>query len=325
VLIAPYVRREAVLSSRIEGTRATLSDLLMAELGEYATALRATPVDVIEVRNYVIALEYGMARLSTLPLSLRLVRELHECLMRGVHGDHATPGEFRRSQNWIGPTGSTPTTAPYVPPPIAEMNPLLDDWERFLHDRESFPDLIQAAIMHAQFEAIHPFLDGNGRVGRLLITLFLVERRRLQEPLLYLSAFIEANRNEYYDVLQRVHTHGDWDGWLRYFLTGVVEIATEASRKAEALLAMRDRLRADLVKKPRAAALIDHLFENPYITVARAAKLLKVTTPTARNAVEALVTHGVLVEQSGRQWGRVYLAKPILDAIESREPAAPEA
>jgi len=254
-----------------------------------------------------------------LPLSLRLVRELHDRLMRGVRGDHATPGEFRRSQNWIGPAGSTPANAPYVPPPVVEMNDLLDDWERFLHDRDSFPDLIQAAIMHAQFEAIHPFLDGNGRVGRLLITLFLVERRRLPEPLLYLSAFIEAHRNDYYDLLQRVHTHGDWEGWLRYFLTGVAEIAMEASRRAEALLAMRDRLRADLIKKPRAAALVDHLFANPYVTVARAARLLKVTNPTARNAVEALVKHGVLVEQSGRQWGRMYLAKPILDAIEGPE------
>ncbi len=324
ILIAPYVRREAVLSSRIEGTQATLSDLLIDELGADAVAPRPLPNDVIEVRNYVVALEYGMARLSTLPLSLRLVRELHDRLMRGVRGDHATPGEFRRSQNWIGPAGSTPVSAPYVPPPVVEMNELLDDWERFLHDRDSFPDLIQTAIMHAQFEAIHPFLDGNGRVGRLLITLFLIERRRLQEPLLYLSAFIEANRNDYYELLQRVHTHGDWDGWLRYFLTGVVEIATEGSQRAEALLAMRDRLRADLIKKPRAAALIDHLFENPYITVARAARLLEVTNPTARNAVEALVGHGVLVEQSGRLWGKVYLARPILDAIESREIAGPE-
>jgi Fic family protein len=319
VLIAPYVRREAVLSSRIEGTQATLSDLMIDELGPDAVAPRPRPNDVIEVRNYVVALEYGMARLSTLPLSLRLVRELHDRLMRGVRGDHATPGEFRRSQNWIGPAGSTPANAPYVPPPVVEMNDLLDDWERFLHDRDSFPDLIQAAIMHAQFEAIHPFLDGNGRVGRLLITLFLVERRRLPEPLLYLSAFIEAHRNDYYDLLQRVHTHGDWEGWLRYFLTGVAEIAMEASRRAEALLAMRDRLRADLIKKPRAAALVDHLFANPYVTVARAARLLKVTNPTARNAVEALVKHGVLVEQSGRQWGRMYLAKPILDAIEGPE------
>jgi Fic family protein len=325
LLIAPYIRREAVLSSRIEGTRATLSDLLMDELGEAAPAPRPPPSDVNEVRNYVVALEYGMARLSTLPLSLRLVRELHERLMRGVRGDHATPGEFRRSQNRIGPAGSTPATAPYVPPPTVEMNRLLDDWERFLHARDAFPDLIQAAIMHAQFEAIHPFLDGNGRVGRLLITLFLVERRRLPQPLLYLSAFIEANRNDYCDLLQRVHTHGDWHGWFRYFLAGVVEIATEATGKAETLLAMREGLRVELARKPRAAALVDHLFENPFVTVARAAKLLEVTTPTARNAVEALVNHGVLVEQSGRQWGRVYLAKRILDAIERREAAVPGA
>src|SRR2546426_4191463 len=226
LLIAPYVRREAVLSSRIEGTKASLSDLLLDEMENAASVPRED--DVREVRNYVVALEYGIKRLRDLPLSLRLVRELHARLMKGVRGERATPGEFRRSQNWIGPSGSTPATAPYVPPPPEHMKEALADCERFLHEREKLPDLIQCALMHEQFEAIHPFLDGNGRVGRLLITLFLIERGRLSQPLLYLSAYIEAHRGEYYSGLQAVHTDGDWKGWIRFFLTGVELIAQDA-------------------------------------------------------------------------------------------------
>src|SRR5439155_15495394 len=220
------VRREAVLSSRIEGTKASLSDLLRDEVA--APLVRAEDNDVLEVRNYVSAMLYGLERLKKLPLSLRLVREIHGRLMKGVRGERATPGEFRRSQNWIGPAGSTPATARYVPPPPEYLDETLADWERFLHDRQAFPDLIQCAIMHEQFEAIHPFLDGNGRIGRLLITLFFVERGRLSQPLLYLSSYIEAHRQEYYESLQRVRTHGDWLSWLRFFITGVTEIATEA-------------------------------------------------------------------------------------------------
>src|SRR5574337_1016787 len=230
LLIAPYVRREAVLSSRIEGTRATLSDLLMEEVG--ARAANGDPDDVREVRNYVTALEYGLERLESLPLSLRLVRELHEHLMRGVRGERATPGEFRRSQNWIGPPGSTPETAPYVPPPPREMQEGLWAWEKFLHERNQLPELIQCALIHEQFEAIHPFLDGNGRVGRLLIPLFLIERGRLSQPLLYLSAYIKAHRHEYYDRLQTVRTDGDWNGWLLFFLAAVTETAQQGVQQA---------------------------------------------------------------------------------------------
>ena len=190
LLIAPYVRREAVLSSRIEGTQASLDDLLRDEAGEPV----GDPEDVREVRNYVAALNHGIARLPKFPLSLRLVRELHAILMRGVRGDRATPGEFRRSQNWIGSSGSTLATAAYVPPPPDRMKQALHDWELFLHQRDALPDLVQCALVHEQFEAIHPFLDGNGRVGRLLVTLFLVERERLPQPLLYLSEYIEAHR-----------------------------------------------------------------------------------------------------------------------------------
>src|SRR5438552_11820472 len=315
LLIAPYVRREAVLSSRIEGTTNSLAELLLDEVAEGATG--RDPHDVQEVRNYVTALGYGVTRLKTLPLSLRLVRELHARLMKGVRGERATPGEFRRSQNWIGPSGSTPATAPYVPPPPEHMQEALADWERFLHEREKLPDLIQCALMHEQFEAIHPFLDGNGRVGRLLITLFLIERGRLSQPLLYLSAYIEAHRQDYYDLLQRVRTDGDWIAWLRFFIKGVTETAGEAVRHAGRLMDLRKKYQARLRDKPKALALLDQLFINPYMTVARAERILKVSNPTARQAVTLLQKNGMLDEISGRAWGRLYLAKAILRAIEN--------
>jgi Fic family protein len=313
LLIAPYVRREAVLSSRIEGTRASLSDLLLDE----AEDDRPADADVREVRNYVEAMEYGLERLRDLPLSLRLVSELHERLMRGTRGGHATPGEFRRSQNWIGPAGSTPATAPYVPPPPDRLMECLADWESFLHLRASLPDLIQCAVMHEQFEAIHPFLDGNGRLGRLLITLFLVERGRLAQPLLYLSAYIEAHRQDYYQALQRVRTEGDWAGWLRFFLVGVEETAREAIGQAGRLMDLHESFRRRLQQKPKAAALLDELFANPYISVSRAARLLNVSRPTAAQAIDWLQKEGLLEEVTGRAWRRLYLARPILDAIEN--------
>jgi len=314
LLIAPYVRREAVLSSRIEGTRASLSELLLDE----AEPEHSADGDVQEVRNYVAALEHGLERLKELPRSLRLVRELHEQLLRGVRGNQATPGEFRRSQNWIGPAGSTPATAPYVPPPPDALMSCLADWETFLHDRGRFPDLVQCAVMHEQFEAIHPFLDGNGRVGRLLITLFLVERGRLSQPLLYLSDYIEAHRQEYYDRLQRVRTEGDWTGWLRFFLIGVEETARSAVHQASRLMDLREAYRGRLRKKPNALRLLDELFVNPYLTAARAAQILAASRPTARQAIGLLQGEGLLEEVSGRSWRRIYLARPILEIIEER-------
>jgi len=318
LLIAPYVRREAVLSSRIEGTRTSLSELLMDEAG--VPPSEGDPDDVREVRNYVTALEYGVRRLKSLPLSLRLVRELHARLMKGVRGDRATPGEFRRSQNWIGPPGSTLETATYVPPPPQEMQEALWAWEKFLHERSRIPDLIQCGLVHEQFEAIHPFLDGNGRVGRLLIPHFLIERGRLSQPLLYLSAYIEAHRQDYYDCLQRVRTDGDWNSWLRFFLTGVAETAQEGVRQAGKLMELRERFRAQLRERPKALGLLDALFVNPFVSVARAARILKVSNPTARQAVQVLQECGMLEEITGREWNRLYLARPILNAIESLGP-----
>lgn len=314
LLIAPYVRREAVLSSRIEGTRATISDLLLQEA---AAQPEANPTDVREVRNYIGALEHGMARLHDLPLSLRLVRELHGLLMEGVRGEHATPGEFRRTQNWIGASDDTLDSASYVPPPPVEMLDLLGDWESFLHRRDLMPDLVQCAIMHEQFEAIHPVIDGNGRIGRLLITLFLLERERLSQPLLYLSGYIEAHRQEYYDLLQRTRTDGDWYSWTRFFLQGVYETATSAIAQSRRMMDLRESFRLDLQRQGKALELIDHLFINPYITIAYAAQLLGTSNETARKAMGTLQASGVVREVTGRSWGRLYLADAILEAIQA--------
>lgn len=315
LLISPYIRREAVLSSRIEGTKASLSDLLIDEIAD-GHAKATSSDDIKEVRNYVRALEHGLATLPELPLSLRLIREIHAKLMEGVRGEKMTPGEFRRSQNWIGPTGSTPMTAAFVPPPADEMVDCLGEWEKFLHVRDVIPDLIQCAMMHVQFETIHPFLYGNGRVGRLLVTFFLMERGRLSQPLLYLSAFIDAHKNDYYDLLQRVRTHGDWVSWIRFFLQGVTEIAIEAGQQAKELHRLREQYRAQLRDKPNALVLIDELFTNPYMTVARATEVLGKTHPTAKAAITVLEKNQILKEITGRQWGRFYVCRPVLDALE---------
>lgn len=314
LLISPYIKREAVLSSRIEGTKASLSDLLIDEIEDGQA--RAPSDDVKEVRNYVRALEFGVQRLETLPLSLRLIREIHAELMESVRGEKATPGEFRRSQNWIGPAGSTPMTAAFVPPPVEVLMDCLGDWENFLHSQDVIPDLIQCAMMHVQFETIHPFLDGNGRVGRLLITFFLMQRGRLSEPLLYLSAFIDAHKGDYYDLLQRVRTHGDWVPWIRFFLQGVTEIATEAGQQSKELHRLREQYRGQLRDKPNALGLIDELFVNPYMTIGRGARVLRKTHPTAKAAISVLEERHILKEVSGRQWGRFYVCAPVLDALE---------
>jgi Fic family protein len=318
LLIAPYVRREAVASSRIEGTQADLRDLLLDEIEPKRTPLGS---DVYEIRNYVAALNLGMKRLAKLPLAGRLIKEMHAVLMRGVRGENMTPGEFRRSQNWIGPPGSTLLDATYIPPPPQEMNECLKHWERFVNDRGQMPDLIQCAILHEHFEAIHPFLDGNGRIGRLLITLFLKERNRLSKPLLYLSSYIERHKREYYDLLQRIRTDGDWSSWIRYFLVAVRDTARSAIDQSQAILAVRDKYRSKLQKRHRALSLLDSLFVNPYTTVGRAAKELGVTTPTAQKTIDQLVGAKMLEEASGREWGRYWLAQPILKIVNT--PFAP--
>jgi Fic family protein len=316
LLISPYLRREAVLSSRIEGTQTSLSDVFALE-AEQLSLIEAP--DVQEVRNYVHAYEHGLERLATLPLSLRFVRELHEHLLSGVRGG-VRPGQFRSDQNWIG--GATARDAVYVPPPPQEMRDRLADLERYLHERTLRP-LVQAAVIHYQFEAIHPFDDGNGRVGRLLVLLFLAERGLLPQPLLYLSAFFERTRSAYYDGLLRVSTHGDWDGWLRYFLEAVRVQAREAADLADRLLALQARYRAALQAEhatANALALVDALFENPYVSAAVAERRLGVSAPTARATIRALEERGILREITGRRWGRVFRAEEVFGLLRGEEP-----
>ena len=317
LMIRPFVRREAVLSSRIEGTRATLGELLAAEADD---ALDRSPADLREVANYVAALEYGVERLATLPISLRLVRELHAKLMEGVRGGHASRGELRRSQNWIGPPGCIPENATYVPPPPAEMMEALSALETFLHDRE-LPPLVTAALSHYQFEAIHPFLDGNGRVGRLLITLLLIERGVLPAPLLYLSAFFEATRRDYYDRLRGVSERGEWEAWLEYFLNGVARQAEDASSRASRINSLLDHWRQAVAETPSraTAGLVDLLGESPFWSIRGIARRLGIAYTTALRAIRRLEDDGILVVTSGAKRDRIYCARAILDILE--EPA----
>ena len=314
ILIRPFVRKEAVLSSRIEGTQATLGELLAAEAGARVERSRD---DLREVGNYVVALEYGVTRLESLPVSLRLVRELHARLMRGVRGEVATPGEFRRSQNWIGPPGSTLSNATYIPPSPPELMPCLDAWERFMHD-ESLPPLVHAAIAHAQFEAIHPFLDGNGRVGRLLITLSLVARGVLPSPLLYLSAWFEATRSEYYARLLGVTQRGEWEEWLTYFLRGVVRLSEDAvgrlQRLDDLLAGWKHELAGARSRTPELA--LDLFAENPFWAVRGVAQRLGVAFTTAQRAVDRLAEAGIVEQVGEAQRNRVYCAGAILDLLE---------
>ncbi|PCI37562.1 MAG: cell filamentation protein Fic [Elusimicrobia bacterium] len=318
LLMRPFIRREAVLSSRIEGTQATLGELLEAEAGG---AVERSPDDLREVGNYVAALEYGMKRLKKLPLSLRLVRELHARLMKGVRGDRATPGAFRRSQNWIGTPGCTLNDASYIPPPPTELMDCLGSWEEFLHEG-SMPALVQAGLAHYQFEAIHPFLDGNGRVGRLMITLFLVEREILPTPLLYLSAFFEATRRDYYDLLAGVSERGDWETWLIYFLNGVARQSEDAFGRAERINGLLERWRMEVsrisfgrpTEVPR--RLVDLLAANPFITIKRAAKQLRVAFTTAQRGMDKLEKLGIVARTTRAKRDRVYSAQGILNILE---------
>jgi len=317
LLIRPFLKREAVYSSRIEGTQATLGELLAAEAGAH---VERSPEDLKEVGNYVVALEHGIKRLGKLPLSLRLVRELHEKLMKGVRGDHATPGQFRKSQNWIGVPGCNLQNATYVPPTPEKMLDCLNAWESYLHDR-SLPPLIQIALIHYQFEAIHPFLDGNGRVGRLMITLFLVERNILPTPLLYLSAFFEATRRNYYDSLRNISENGDWLSWLEYFLNGVSRQSEDALGRAERInqLLIDWRFALSQPSAKSSLRLIDNLATNPFLTVNGAAKSLKVAFTTAQRAIQRLEKLSIIKPVGSQQRDRVYCAHQLLKILE--EPA----
>lgn len=320
-----YVRREALLSSQIEGTQSSLSDLLLFEMEE---APGVPFDDVVEVSNYVAALEHGVERLrGGFPLSNRLLREVHGKLLARGRGAERSPGEFRRTQNWIG--GTRPGNAHYVPPPPGRVQECMAALERFLHDEGSrLPILVQAAVAHVQFETIHPFLDGNGRVGRLLVTFLLTERRLLDRPVLYLSHHFKRRRREYYVRLQAVRDEGDWEGWLAFFLEGVAEVSREATATAAAILRMREEYRARIVERlGRAAAnghrILERLFDHPIVTVARVRQWLGVTPAGANNLVNRLAAIGVLREITGFARNRRFRFDPYLRLFEEPEEQAP--
>ena len=314
LLVRPFIRKEAVLSSRIEGTQASLAELLATEAG---AAVERSPADLREVGNYVTALEYGLQRLDSQPLSLRLVRELHERLMRSVRGGIATPGEFRHSQNWIGRPGSTLADATYVPPPPSELMPCLSDWERFLHNRR-FPPLVHAALVHAQFEAIHPFLDGNGRVGRLLTTLLLAQREVMPLPFLYLSAYFESTRPEYYARLLGITERGEWEEWLVYFLDGVVSQSEDATERLQFIDSLLSGWKTELARmRSRLPERALELFSaNPFWTIGALAERLDVAYTTAQRAVNWLEDLGAVSRVGDDRRIRVYCAQAILDVLE---------
>lgn len=319
LLTRPFLRREAVLSSRIEGTRASLVDLYAFEAEPPLFGGLEQRDDVREVRNYVRALEHGIGRLGELPISQRLLREMHAVLMEGVRGAQRDPGEFRRIQNWIGPPGAGMEDATYVPPPLAEIPQALGALERYIHEDTGLPPLVDIALVHYQFEAVHPFLDGNGRIGRLLITLMLIERDLLPEPLLYLSAYFERHRCAYYDHLLAVSQKGEWEEWLLFFLRGVAAEARDASRRAAKLFDLRESYRERFQRegtRGNLLAAVNHLFANPVTGIGELAEALGVSFEAARRFVKRLEDESVLQEITGRRRNRVYAAREIIEVLQ---------
>jgi Fic family protein len=317
ILTRPFSRYEAVISSRIEGTRATLEDLYAYE-AEQMSFLKPSS-DAREVYNYVRALEYGLERVKTFPISLRLIREMHKKLMEGVRGEVMTPGEFRRSQNWIGPAGCTLETAVYIPPPMEEMHVALDLFEKFIHAPSDLPALTRIGLIHYQFEAIHPFLDGNGRVGRLLISLLLCQWNLMPSPLLYLSAYFERMRNEYYQWLLTVSQRGDWEGWLTFLLTGIRDQSIETGMRIQTIQKLRERYRSQLASRRSAKRLmkaVDILIGHPMITVRELQRGLGLTDfKTAQRYVNVLVEAGILREVTGQKRNRLFRVDEVIEAI----------
>jgi Fic family protein len=315
-----YVRKEAVLSSQIEGTQSTLSDLLRLEALD----------DICEVSNYVDAMMYGLERLEDLPLSLRLIREMHARLLRSGRGGSKSPGEFRRSQNWIG--GTRPGNALFVPPPVTELDACLGALEAFIHENQPrLPTLIKAGLIHVQFETIHPFLDGNGRVGRLLVTLYLCVQGSLRKPLLYLSLYLKTHRAEYYRLLQAVRERGAWEAWLEFFLEAVAETANQAFDAATRIVELfkqdEERLSAKSDRRAGSALRVHHVLQrNPYVTAKRLVGSTGLTTPTVNAALEDLRGLGLIEEVTGRQRGRVFVYTRYLAILsEGTEPLPPDA
>ena len=314
VLAQPFIRREAVLSSRIEGTLASLSDVLAYE----ASGRKRSGGDVEEVGNYVVALEYGIERLESLPISFRLVNELHERLMSGVRGEDKMPGHFRTTQVWIGAPGSSIRDARFVPPPPERLRDLFFEWESFVNESHNLPPLVRCALMHYQIETIHPYLDGNGRIGRLLITLFLIDSGVLRTPLLYLSAYFERDRQRYYDELLNVSVTGDWERWLTYFLGGVYRESLDVLERIRRVRSLQEEWRETLLSRRESSnglRLLEDLFVRPITTVSRVSRLLEVSDPGARRVLGRLIDAGIVNRiESFRP--NLYVAQRLIEEIE---------
>lgn len=314
LFIFMYVRKEAVLSSQIEGTQSSLNDILEVEADIFDSE---RPSDVDEVLNYVRAMNYGLERLENLPLSNRLIREIHNVLLSGVRGGNAQPGEWRKIQNWIGPQGCTLKEASFVPPPPQQLEEILGQFENFLHD-ESLPALLQIGIAHAQFETIHPFLDGNGRVGRLLIAFMLYQKRILETPVLYISHYFKKYRQQYYEQLQSVRENGSWESWLKFFLQGIYEVSQEATETSRKIVDLREEHRMLIAEHfgrvaGNATQVLETLYQRPYIKVQDIQKLTKVSYPAANQLMNKFVEHGLLTEVTGQARNRQFRYGPYID------------
>jgi cell filamentation protein, protein adenylyltransferase len=328
LFVLMYVRKEAVLSSQIEGTQSSLQDLLAAEAKILAP--RGRPADVDEVVNYVRAMNRGLARLDEHPVSIRLIREIHALLLEGVRGSHLTPGELRRSQNWIGPAGCTLAEATFVPPPPGEVPSALGELERFLHVPDQMPLLLKIGLAHAQFETIHPFLDGNGRIGRLLVTFLLCERGVLSKPVLYLSHYFKRHRSAYYERLQAVRDNGDWEGWLAFFLRGVAEVSSQATDTARRILALREQHRSRITDGFGRAAghghrVLESLYKRPIVAVEDVRELTGTTYPAANQLVQRFVEQKILREITGQARHRRFRYDPYIKLFTDDVEATPKA
>jgi len=314
LFIFMYVRKEAVLSSQIEGTQSSLNDILEVEAEIFDSE---RPRDVDEVLNYVRAMNYGLERLAELPLSNRLIREIHSTLLSGVRGGNAQPGELRKIQNWIGPQGCTLKEATFVPPPPQQLKAILGQFEKFLHD-ESLPALLQIGMAHAQFETIHPFLDGNGRVGRLLIAFMLYQKEILETPVLYISHYFKKYRQQYYEQLQAVRENGSWEAWLKFFLQGIYEVSQEATQTSRKIVDLREAHRKLIAEHfgrvaGNAMQVLETLYQKPFIKVQDIKDLTQVSYPAANQLMNKFVAHGLLQEVTGQARNRQFRYGPYID------------
>jgi Fic family protein len=318
LFVAMYIRHEAVLSSQIEGTQSSLEDVLKFE----ADKKKKPKDDRVEVLNYIDAMNYGLKRLETIPLSLRLIKEIHEKLMSNTRGGHKSPGEFRTSQNWIGGSDQLNIKqAIFVPPPVYEMDRALSNLEKFFHNTETYPALVHCGIAHAQFETIHPFLDGNGRLGRLLITFLLCQQNILKTPLLYLSHYLKANRSEYYDRLMAIRTKGDWEGWLEFFLKGIIDVSHQAAETARNIMDLQKKHKELIISKmgSRNQGLILHeyMFNHPFLNSTMVKKHLSCTPKSAISLLNQFLEVGIVEEITGGKRNRVFTYSQYLDLFQN--------